>query len=1520
MLSFPISPRSGQSYAAPNGQIYVFDGVKWLGTTISSGGGGGGGTSDYSWLIAADDSTQREILAGETVKLIGAGTITTTSDAEGNITITGTGGSGTTVASTYSWSIAADDSTQREISSSETVKFIGAGGITTSSDDEGNITITGSGVVNNIAAYQFSVAADDSTQRLVSTDEVIKFVGAGGITTTSDAEGNITITQGTTSSLVNGSYTASLSNAGVLTLPTVLAGDTSIGTEFNTNPPGHTLTLKHNGGTGSGSGNEIKFDYGNTKIKVVKDAGTTQTWEFNSDGTLTLPGDLVNPNGFILNAGDRGSLAIGTFIEVPGVEEHFHIAFPNSNSQEPYQDLYLGNDFNYFKIRGSHNEQTLGVDIGVDGNRWEFNPGGSITFPDTTIQITAWTGVADYNNLTNKPNLAGTYQFSVAADDSTQRVISTDELIKFIGAGGITTSSDAEGNITITGSGGSVSSLINGANTVSLGSDGALTIPGDIKSNGNINIDINLSDSTLHRWSFGEDGELTLPGGRTRIGTLLGSDAIIANEDTAFGVVTQGTNGSGVLLWIEDSENFGTSNLAAVYTNPASLGIVRIATGANGGPGPKFWDFNDSGALTFPQGTTIATADGTDAFIIDGAVDKDVQIYTYSGATARGWTFGTDGSLTLPGDIKSNGNINIDINLTDSTLRRWQFGEDGKLTFPDGANYAGQTVTMPTTTIGNTNSFVWEFSDNSIGSDRITLNWNLLASDTAGFYIGTTHSTTGKYLFLDGTDQSLSYFPDGVPGGGKLIFGSSAGNNAGDANAIEIKAASGDVYLTSTESVKITVDAADSSARIWTFDPTGELTVPGPISGLGNAKLDFTTYGANVAYLTTTSDDTTALIMGTTSAELYAHTDIIIRTNTGGTAKVWNFNPDGTLTFPNATVQSTAWTGSLTNTAYGLPVSVSLDTSANLILPFDGYAAFFASRTIFGNNTGGAVLSSGQQKANVVTWPDGRIQLVTNGDGFAFAGLSWTFGTDGHLTIPGDIRSEGNINIDINLSDSTLRRWQFGEDGNLTLPTGGDILNSAGTSVLGGGGGSSSTLVNGAFEASLGATGNLTIPGDILSENEINIDLNLADSTLRRWTFGQDGELLTPGNINTTATTFTLVNTTATTVNFAGAATTLTIANGLTSTTAQSMSIATGTNTGGKTINIGTGGGSATINLGSAVAGATTINSSSIQSGSATVSLFTSTSTNISFATAATTLAIGSTGAGAITTLNAPTVIGSNVTQNLYNTVATTVNEFGVATTINVASNAAAATTWTLGNSANTNTLTVAGGSSSGTDSITSTVTTGIINVFTGLTTGTLNIATGSSATAINIGGATSTTTVGNGLTVRGPLVSTATAGITAVEFDTEQLTIIGNRIATTVTNANLELECNGTGGVVINNIAEATTASTARSVGYLGIPASTVTTTNTLTIADAGEHVYVTTNSQTITIPANSSVAYPVGTTITFIAGPSATTVTIAITSDTMYLAGTGTTGTRTLAAHGMATAVKVAATTWYINGTGLT
>ena len=78
---------------------------------------------------------------------------------------------------------------------------------------------------------------------------------------------------------------------------------------------------------------------------------------------------------------------------------------------------------------------------------------------------------------------------------------------------------------------------------------------------------------------------------------------------------------------------------------------------------------------------------------------------------------------------------------------------------------------------------------------------------------------------------------------------------------------------------------------------------------------------------------------------------------------------------------------------------------------------------------------------------------------------------------------------------------------------------------------------------------------------------------------------------------------------------------------------------------------------------------------------------------------------------------------------------------------------------------------------------------------------------------------------------------------------------------------------------------------------------------------------ARTFTIPANSSVAFPPGTMITFVNEVGAGVLTIAITTDTMYLAGAAsTTGSRTLTAYGISTALKVTATEWVISGSGLT
>jgi len=95
------------------------------------------------------------------------------------------------------------------------------------------------------------------------------------------------------------------------------------------------------------------------------------------------------------------------------------------------------------------------------------------------------------------------------------------------------------------------------------------------------------------------------------------------------------------------------------------------------------------------------------------------------------------------------------------------------------------------------------------------------------------------------------------------------------------------------------------------------------------------------------------------------------------------------------------------------------------------------------------------------------------------------------------------------------------------------------------------------------------------------------------------------------------------------------------------------------------------------------------------------------------------------------------------------------------------------------------------------------------------------------------------------------------------------------------------------------------------------------LVLTDGGKHILhpsADTTARTWTIPANGSVAFPVGTAVTFINQNGAGVITIAITSDTMRLAGLGTTGNRTLAANGIATAIKITSTEWIISGTGLT
>jgi hypothetical protein len=374
------------------------------------------------------------------------------------------------------------------------------------------------------------------------------------------------------------------------------------------------------------------------------------------------------------------------------------------------------------------------------------------------------------------------------------------------------------------------------------------------------------------------------------------------------------------------------------------------------------------------------------------------------------------------------------------------------------------------------------------------------------------------------------------------------------------------------------------------------------------------------------------------------------------------------------------------------------------------------------------------------------------------------------------------ITIGATTGTTTIRNANTVITGDLAV-NGGDITSSAVTvNILA----DTSTTVN-AFGAAtalnLGAaTGittvknNLEVDLDTVLNGTLQVDLNatiIGDLEVRG------------GDLTTNQTTFNLLNTSATTVNFAGAATTL---------------------------EIGAATGTTNINNNLDVDGDVNIDGGDLTVSTAIFNLANTTATTVNAFGAATTLEIGA--ATGTTNINNNLDVDGDVnidggdltvsttTFNLANTTATTGNLFGDATSTNVAINAIAASTLTygpaitgntfklasvssgtvnyttdvtsgtanlltsvtgttnlassgtinLGNSSSNTTLVDIGGeitgnqlkisgTSSGTVTVTSDVTTGIVNLFDNVTTGTLNVATAGAST-INLGGTGSTVNI----------------------------------------------------------------------------------------------------------------------------------------------------------------------------------
>lgn len=253
-----------------------------------------------------------------------------------------------------------------------------------------------------------------------------------------------------------------------------IQGDATTVTE-----PLGTLVVTNNG--------DLRLHDGTTAGGNSIGAGSTGNFTFEQD-------TVTNTNGMLLSTG-RGTLSIGRNMEGIGLSSHFHIAFDNSNISPPGGSLFLGDDYNYFKIPGGNSDPyyTFGANIStsdrIGGGQyiWRFDTDGKLTFPDgATIKDSTIT--ASTNNYL--------YLYGGTAQES------SGQSVRIYGTNANTTSTSTVyngGNVRITSGRG-----VNGG------------------EGGYVRLRTYDANNNSNSWYFNADGKLTLPAS----GTILSGDSL----------------------------------------------------------------------------------------------------------------------------------------------------------------------------------------------------------------------------------------------------------------------------------------------------------------------------------------------------------------------------------------------------------------------------------------------------------------------------------------------------------------------------------------------------------------------------------------------------------------------------------------------------------------------------------------------------------------------------------------------------------------------------------------------------------------------------------------------------------------------------------------------------------------------------------------------------------------------------------------------------------------------------------